>query len=281
MEECFMSNEEIADEIIKRLKEKTSRKCLNFSVSSEKVGLMGNKIGGVPFMPKGSEYPVNPLNGEKLYLLAQLNFETLPRLDNYPERGILQFFIEDDYMYGADLDFKKKPIEQNAWRVIYYDDVSNPMSEDDIKKIMPEEADEYALPFEYGKEFKLDFEECEMPITESDFRFTRALQKYCGDILEVDSILDIPDDIGDIIFEELFGEKTRLGGYPCFTQFDPREEIDDNDYELLFQIVSEFDEKEGDYLIIWGDAGIANFFIKTEDLLNCEFSRVLYNWDCS
>ena len=32
--------------------------------------------------------------------------------------------------------------------------------------------------------------------------------------------------------------------------------------------------------IIWGDCGVANFFINQKDLENCDFSKVLYNWDC-
>ena len=33
--------------------------------------------------------------------------------------------------------------------------------------------------------------------------------------------------------------------------------------------------------IMWGDSGVANFFIKKEDLLNLDFSNVIYNWDAT
>ena len=33
--------------------------------------------------------------------------------------------------------------------------------------------------------------------------------------------------------------------------------------------------------IMWGDMGIANFFINKEDLSKLDFSNVFYNWDCS
>ena len=42
---------------------------------------------------------------------------------------------------------------------------------------------------------------------------------------------------------------------------------------LLLQIDSEDD-------IMWGDSGIANFFISEEDLKNKNFEDMLYNWDC-
>ncbi|MDE5859478.1 MAG: DUF1963 domain-containing protein, partial [Oscillospiraceae bacterium] len=33
--------------------------------------------------------------------------------------------------------------------------------------------------------------------------------------------------------------------------------------------------------IMWGDMGVANFFISENDLKNLDFSKVAYNWDCS
>jgi uncharacterized protein YwqG len=46
-------------------------------------------------------------------------------------------------------------------------------------------------------------------------------------------------------------------------------------FRLLFQM--DTDDEVG---IMWGDSGVANFFIIEEDLKNKDFSRVLYNWDC-
>ena len=50
---------------------------------------------------------------------------------------------------------------------------------------------------------------------------------------------------------------------------------------MLLQVDSEFVEGERRYLIIWGDCGIANFFIREKDLKVQDFSNILYNWDCS
>jgi uncharacterized protein YwqG len=46
-------------------------------------------------------------------------------------------------------------------------------------------------------------------------------------------------------------------------------------YRLLFQM--DIDDEAG---IMWGDSGVANFFISQPDLESKNFSRVLYNWDC-
>ncbi|MGI8932599.1 MAG: DUF1963 domain-containing protein, partial [Phormidesmis sp.] len=70
----------------------------------------------------------------------------------------------------------------------------------------------------------------------------------------------------------------RLGGYPLFNQNDPRlGSQDDEPYVLLLQIDS---EANGKIDILWGDAGICNFFIKPSALKKLDFSDVLYNWDC-
>lgn len=45
---------------------------------------------------------------------------------------------------------------------------------------------------------------------------------------------------------------------------------------LLFQL-----DSDDDLDVIWGDMGIANFFIPPDDLARAEFSRVVYHWDCS
>ena len=73
-------------------------------------------------------------------------------------------------------------------------------------------------------------------------------------------------------------DKTRhkMLGYASFTQEDPRYKGMYKDYDtLLLQIDTEWN------YIIWGDCGICNFFIKKQDLINKNFSKVLFNWDCS
>ena len=64
----------------------------------------------------------------------------------------------------------------------------------------------------------------------------------------------------------------KMGGYAYFVGRDPRD-LDDP-MMLLFQL--DTDHQAG---LAWGDSGVANFFIREQDLLNLDFSRVLYNWD--
>ena len=78
---------------------------------------------------------------------------------------------------------------------------------------------------------------------------------------------------------ESFSGGHQIGGYPDFTQNDPREEHDElKDYILLFQLQSEW---EDGIEIIWGDLGVGGFFIHPDDLAKLDFSKVAYSWDCS
>ena len=73
---------------------------------------------------------------------------------------------------------------------------------------------------------------------------------------------------------EDWGGGHKIGGYPGFTQWDPRGEGDSHDV-LLFQLDSDYHDSED--RVLWGDCGIGNFFINREKLKNCD---VIYNWDC-
>ena len=70
----------------------------------------------------------------------------------------------------------------------------------------------------------------------------------------------------------------QLGGYPYFTQDDPRPGQYEDFDTLLFQLDS--DMPSGGDLVLWGDCGVGNFFINRDALKRRDFSKVLYNWDC-
>ena len=64
-------------------------------------------------------------------------------------------------------------------------------------------------------------------------------------------------------------------GYPAFTQSDPR--YYNKEYSKYNTLLLQIDTDEN---IMWGDSGVANFFIDKEDLENNNFNNILYNWDC-
>lgn len=63
------------------------------------MSLWQSKFGGFPYLPKNIGYPTNS-KGEYLLLLAQINFNEVFSLVDFPKTGILQFYILPDEYYG-------------------------------------------------------------------------------------------------------------------------------------------------------------------------------------
>jgi uncharacterized protein YwqG len=93
----------------------------------------------------------------------------------------------------------------------------------------------------------------------------------------IKELYDLGDEAGEKIWNTFSGFGHKIGGYPAFTQYDPREE-DDELSVLLFQLDSEYGN--GKTKVMWGDAGICGFFCTQSELRERDFSRVFYTWDC-
>ncbi|RYV01547.1 DUF1963 domain-containing protein [Shewanella sp. OPT22] len=227
--------------------------------------IWSSKFGGKPYWLKGKHLPKNK-EGNDLYLLAQINFEEVPPLSGFPNKGILQFFIENDDLYGMDFDRPIKEIitSPDGYRVIYHEEIIQTLS--DLEQKLPEANSDSLLPLtnEYALSFKLE-EELPSP---TDYRF----DGIAGDIYDYD------DDVAEYIYDNFVSVGSKLGGYANFTQDDPRRENKHEKWLLLFQLDSEW---EGEIEIMWGDLGVGNFFIREEDFKNGDFTKIWYNWDCS
>ena len=219
-----------------------------------------SKFGGLPYMPQNFDYPKSR-DGEYLYLLAQINFTEVPHLEGLPEEGILQFYIASDGMYGCDLG---NPRQQDKFRVIYFEDVELNVTELVTDFSFLPQPEKYNLPLQgsSGLEFAIAF----APISGSDYQF---------ELFEDEE----GDELFDLYWQKFEVPEHRLLGYPNFTQDDPRFFIKKGEpYILLLQINS---DRQENIDLMWGDLGIANFFIRYSDLIQLDFSRIIYNWDCT
>ena len=80
-------------------------------------------------------------------------------------------------------------------------------------------------------------------------------------------------------FNEISGFGHKLGGYPAFTQEDPRDDANCySDHQILLLQIDSIGTKAHE--IMWGDSGICNFFITEKTFKERDFSKVIYNWDC-
>ena len=246
-------------------------------VPQQELSLWQSKVGGQPYLPLETAYPKDS-EGQPLALLAQINLAEMPALPDFPAQGILQFYIAADDLYGMNFDDQQA---QSGFRVLYFENVTEDFQQ--LKQNFSDIQfnDEYLLPLPLTQQYAVKFLLEQQAISSSDFAFGRKILA-AEQLHEFESQYE-GDDFYDEFFEpyaELFpGTGHRLGGYPFFTQSDPREYNHKiQDYILLFQLDSDSEDGKD---IMWGDAGVGNFFIHPDDLRKRDFSKVVYNWDCS
>lgn len=235
------------------------------AVEEDNLPILSSKFLGVPYFPKDKIYPTDSEN-KPMILLAQINFEEVPFLDiEYPNNGILQFYISAyDDLNGLNFD---NYCDQTNFRVIYHEFIN----EDKQQLELPifEQKDLEYVPI--TKEHRLNYRIIEEYVPATDWRFELFFNKNFYNFWE--------DANNDTLIENYCDKITssghKIGGYAYFTQEDIRSKDEHSDYELLLQI----DSNEND-TIMWGDVGVANFFITKEALKNKDFSNVLYTWDC-
>ena len=260
-----------AKKVLAQMKKDTATPIIKIKPKkAKKLTLTASKFGGVPYWDLQKPYPVDN-NGNQLALLAQIDLAELPPLPDFPEKGLLQFFISNDDLAGMDFDNR---LSQKGWRVVYHESVNPNITEKEVLNLaiplenMPLGDTQYQLSFDLGSQ----------SMGLADYRFEK-LFKTTAEKLKIE--FDEDDELLDLIEEESYDKLHNstaghhIGGYPIFTQDDPR--YDENLAEhtiLLLQI----DSKNG---IMWGDAGVGNFFITADDLKKRDFSQVLYNWDCA
>ena len=259
----------------------TQREVIRIGLSlADGLAVTDSKFGGVPYIPKGGALPKSA-EGKPLFMLAQINCEQLPENNLYPKKGLLQFWIAatDDYLYGIDFD---NPCSNDNKRVLYYPTIG---------EALPIEAfaehytfEDCYLPFDADLQFALHFKKDTESISLEERAATQLFfekwnEAFSTQITTIDDFFDeVPNDICEEINASLVKEPTghKIGGYPYFIQVDPREE---NDPHTLLLLQIDIDNVEGEE-IYWGNGGgVANFFISPEDLKNCKFDDVIFQWE--
>ena len=269
------------EEFVLNLEALTQREVIRIKLSlADELAVTDSKVGGVPYIPKGSALP-RSADGKPLFMLAQINCEQLPENNLYPKKGLLQFWIADteDPLYGLDYD---DPCSNDFKRVLYFSTIGEALSIDDF--ISDYTFDDNHLPFNSKKQFALYFKKDTESISLEEMAATQLFfekwnEAFSTQITTIDEFFEeVPNDICEEINASLLKEPTghKIGGYPYFTQVDPREE---NDPHTLLLLQIDIDNVGGEE-ICWGnEGGVANFFVSPEDMANCKFDDVLFHWE--
>lgn len=240
---------------LEKFKLETIRITATPNPSSKKLPLTKSKFLGTPFFPAALEYPRDTL-GKPLVMWAQLNFEEIPVLDNFPSKGILQFFLSPLLWHD---------IREKDMAVIYHENVDQEVITD-FSFLNSELYEDCPITVEHSLEFK---KETEYGSSE-DLRFNPSFDgKSFYDFIET-----LPTDDEKIVTDFFYKCGHKLGGYAYFTQGDPRDYGPElKKHLLLLQI-------DTDKEIMFGDVGVCNFFITANDLAKRDFSKTYFYWDC-
>jgi uncharacterized protein YwqG len=232
-----------------------------------------SKFLGQPYLPKGYSYPQDA-EGKPLHFLAQINFSDVPRLVPFPEKGILQFYVAKDELFGLELPEpsddtnKRLQLQTTAknFRVLYFPEIL-----ENIDALQMETDHEYEFsPIETESSLRFTIEKEYVPTSDKSF------EKLIGDEIFTKNGVS-SDELWDAYTESIDSSGCKIGGYAFFMQGDVREIVpEDEEWLLLLQL--DYTEEVD---IMWGDSGAGNFFIEKKALENLDFSQVLYNWDCA
>lgn len=243
--------------------------------ASKEIKITDSKIEGIPYIPIGRKIPTNS-KGQQFMFLAQINCEDLKGLEDFPQEGILQFWILGEDLLGLDFD---DYTNRDGFDVIYYEKIEDYYSEDEFMEMY----NPYKFDLKY-METLIASEPCKMKFSlekqkESfnyellDNLFKEVLEEKNLEFNEKDKLYEEVEKLyDDEFYEEIVG--TKCNGFPYFTQWEPRDDEQMKEYDTsLFQIDS---GKE----VMIGDSGVMHFFINREKLKNKDFSDIFYHWDC-
>ena len=215
-----------------------------------------------------------------MLLLAQINFDRAGTAAPLPTQGMLQFFIRsDDDVFGACFDGED---EDKNFRVIYHGTVDESVTREQVaalgfldgtgeEKIYTPVYRELAVKVEKAVSYMTLADEQAEPLLKE---LARSLGVEFGGKTSYDAL---NKEDRDYLWDNIPGGKHWMLGHPYFTQYDPRDP--GGPYDTLLLQIDTDGEGRDDY-VMWGDAGVGNFFINREKLEQLDFSDVMYTWDC-
>lgn len=263
--------------VVEEIKKRTAADCYTMKLlPGTAPGLFDSKVGGLPYWDPALPYPVDSA-WEKLILLAQINLAQLPADGPLPREGMLQFFAGRGDSFGADWGGDTT----SGFQVVWHRRLDPSLTAEQLAPLdLPTHADVDYWPVMTSAAVTLEKAVSWMGPADGRFDslFAQVWEEMTGQPPEAEDFRDFLEEPDrDYLYDQLFTCGHRLLGYPCFTQFDPREA--DSPYDtLLLQLDSDWTDEET--YIMWADGGVGNFFISREDLKNRDFSRVFYTWDC-
>lgn len=232
----------------------------------------GIALGGLPPAHRGFEWPRNE-NGVPQTLVASVDLARLPEtFDWLPREGLLLFFYDQEqWPWGSDIE------EFTGWKVLHVE--TSTLTGGDAAT-PPELTEEHRYPAKPLRPVVVS-----LPPTLNGDRF--------DDLEDIsDEQLEAYDEAREAVVS---GQPNhQIGGYPKSQQDDTMEEqcaelLDEllnargesttapnpGDWKLLLQI-----DSDEDLEMMWGDCGLLYFWIRKQDAMAKDFSKVWMHSQC-
>ncbi len=251
-----MEKIQLCQEIVNQIQAESQRPVCRLHLSRKPFGITDSHLGGVPYTPHDGQIPTDE-DGHQLWLCAQINFAQMPLMEDFPEQGILQFFLPDWDLDGGFGLLGEDGTVQGHWKTAWYPepDESVTMEECAAKMAVPwAEASKNNMPRPAHKCDLKDIEEgrtelwrCpDVPlkmaflpaetegVNHEEFRFdvlfAAALEARMPDAEPEDFMPyrlrgSTPEEREalDRIRSQIQNGGCKIGGYPRYYQDDPRE----------------------------------------------------------
>lgn len=261
---------------LEQLEKETKLPFMSIKTVDKTTGILDSKFGGLPYLPSNESLPLDK-EGKPMRLLAQINCKDLAGLEEYPQEGMLQFYLTTNPRWDESV-------------VKFYETVDEAVTVEIVAERINgnyKNGDCFPVEGECGLEFTLSEESMSRDDNRLMAMFCQYFTKLSG------TWISVPDDGGEEVYElfegycdDSYAGGHKVGGYNSAAQlpdYYPYRESDafidvkaDESPVLLFQMDSESKKN-----IMWGDLGVARFFIKRSDLKARKFENAYLVWDCS
>ncbi|MBQ8780590.1 MAG: DUF1963 domain-containing protein [Oscillospiraceae bacterium] len=284
---------EFAHQAAERVIKETCIPCLGITLENGSPSIYDSKAGGLPYLPHNAEIPVDP-DGRQMKMLAQINCSEISCPEDFPHKGILQFWLTPKWAW-------------DSAKVVYYENIDDSLTEDDVRERISDFPQDDSCCFPIEGEYKIRFAEGTASMSCCDRRLKALFCQYFTE-LSGEYISDPEDAPSEEVYnifnaeceerDDAFGSGHHLGGYGYSTQFGSWDydnykqgsEINihsDSAEVLLFQLDSDygrldFETRKHEWVkVMWGDAGVGRFSISRADLKKRRFDKAWFSWDCS
>lgn len=235
-------------------------------------------LTGHPYLPAGQGWPEGG-HGPQAFV-AQINFADIGELAGYPSSGLLQWFVDPGTTFGLTFD---ESAGATGFTVRWYPDVSAPsVAPPDAPTPVDHVED---VPMEFVGPTAMTFNSSssipswdELPAgVQRDAVWERVAMAFGEGRSEPAFVFDEYIRGGSSVLTE-FGAGSKIGGYPSFTQEDPR---GTGSYPAVgtpaATLLVELDSMD---VGGWRDFGVAHLFGDPAELAAGDISSIRYHWDC-